>query len=130
MAMQNPYDKLKQNAIFTTPKEELTLMLYDGALRFCNQAIIALENKDLMRVNELLIKVQNIIREFQLTLNRDYEVSDNFAAMYDYIYRQLIEANLTKNMDILCEARDLIRGLRDIWKEAMLVARSSQGKTK
>ncbi len=128
--MQNPYDKLKQNAIFTTPKEELTLMLYDGALRFCNQAIIALENKDLMRVNELLIKVQNIIREFQLTLNRDYEVSDNFAAMYDYIYRQLIEANLTKNMDILCEARDLIRGLRDIWKEAMLVARSSQGKTK
>ena len=125
MAAQNPYDKYRNNVIFTASKEELTLMLYDGALKFCNQAIIAVENKDIARANEMIIRVENIIREFQLTLNRDYEISQYFDTMYSYIYERLLDANMKKDASILEEVRGLIRDLRDVWKDAMKLARTT-----
>ncbi len=129
MAVHNPYDKMRQNAIMTTAKEDLTLMLYDGALKFANQAITALENKDYMKCNELVIRTQNIIREFQLTLNAEFEISGYFASMYEYIYRRLLEGNTAKDVTILKEARDLIRDFRDMWKEAMVLAKTSPAGT-
>ena len=123
MAMQNPYNNYTNNAIFTASKEELTLMLYEGALKFTNQAYLAIENKDFIKANELIIRVEDIIREFQITLNPKFEISKNFASMYDYIYRRLIDANISKDLVILAEARDLIREFRDMWKSAMHAAR-------
>ncbi|MDR2899305.1 MAG: flagellar export chaperone FliS [Clostridiales bacterium] len=123
MAMKNPYGRYSNNSIFTASKEELTLKLYEGALKFCNQAISAVEEKDYEKANVLIIKVQNIIREFQLTLDRKYEVSNYFATMYEYMYRRLIEANFQKDAEILGEVRDLIRSFRDMWKEAMVLAK-------
>lgn len=125
MAPQNPYDKYLENAVSTASKEELTLMLYDGAVKFCNQAIAAVENKDMSKSNEMIIKTENIIREFQLTLDRKYEVSKNFDVMYDYIYRRLIEANISKDVKILEEMRFLLKEMRDTWKEAMAIAKRS-----
>lgn len=127
MQSMNPYDNLRTNAIFTASKETLTLMLYEGALKFCNQAIAALENKDYEKCGELIIKVENIVREFQFTLDRNYEISDNFDIMYDYIYRRLVEANLKKDKEILEEARDYLRDFRDSWKEAMKNAKQGVG---
>jgi flagellar protein FliS len=121
----NPYEKMRQNAILTTPKEELTLMLYDGALRFLNQAISALEKKDYVKTNEFAVKTQNIIREFQLTLDRTYEVSNNLATLYDYIHNLLWEGNVEKSEKKLDEARTMIRELRDTWKEAIRLAKAS-----
>jgi flagellar protein FliS len=69
--MPNPYDKYLENKIATAAPEELTLMLYEGALKFCNQAITALEAQDLEKGGALIIRVENIIREFQLTLDRN-----------------------------------------------------------
>lgn len=126
MAVNNPYTKFRNNAIYTATPEELTLMLYDGALKFCNQALIALENKDYMKTNELIQRVKNIIREFQITLKKEYEISEQFSIMYDYIYRRLTQANLKKDIEILHEATDLIRQMRDTWKEAMKIARSGK----
>jgi len=125
MAVQNPYEKYKSNIVFTASKEELTLMLYDGALKFCNQAITALDNNEIERANELIIKVENIIREFQLTLSRDFDISQYFDSMYTYLYDRLIEANLKKDKSILEEVRGFIRELRDTWKDAMKLARTS-----
>ena len=121
--MQNPYDKYKTNAVNTAPKEDLTLMLYEGALKFCNQALIALESKDAVKANGLIIKVQNIIREFQVTLDHKYEISAQLDILYDYLYRRLIEANIKKDAEILTEVRDHIRGLRDTWREAVKLSR-------
>ena len=123
--MQNPYDKYKNNAVFTATKEELTLMLYDGALRFCNQAIVALEGKDYIKTNELILKVENIVREFQITLDMKYEISSQLNLIYDYLYNRLVAANISKDAEILQEVRDHLRGLRDTWKEAMKMARQS-----
>lgn len=63
--MNNPYAKYKSNSISTATPEELTLMLYNGAIKFCNQAAVALEKKDYMKSNKLIQRVQDIIREFQ-----------------------------------------------------------------
>jgi len=121
--MQNPYDKYRNNAVFTATKEELTLMLYDGALKFCNQAIVAIESKDFARANELIHKVENIVREFQITLNMKYDLSAQLNLIYDYLYTRLVAANIGKDIEILEEVRDHLRVLRDTWKEAMKLAR-------
>ncbi len=130
MATQNPYEKLKENATLTATKEELTLMLYDGALKFCNQAIIAIENKNIEKAHTLILKVQNIIREFQITLDRSFDVSNNLASIYDYLHARLVEANLNKKIEILNEVRDFLRELRDTWKEAMQLAKQQQAAKK
>lgn len=126
MPQPNPYDKYLENAVATASKEELTLMLYDGALKFCNQAIAALEAKDIEKAGVLIIKVEDIIREFQLTLDRKYEVSKCFDMMYEYIHRRLVEANTKKDMEILLEMRVLLREFRDTWKEAMTLAKQQK----
>ena len=123
MVAKNPYAKLTEDKIFSATKEELTLMLYEGALRFCNQALVALEKKDFIKVNELLLRVQDIIREFQITLKDDFGVSNDFRQLYDYIFRLLVDANVRKEQSVLEEARDLIREFRDTWKEAMKLAK-------
>jgi len=124
--MQNPYDKYRNNAVFTATKEELTLMLYDGALKFCNQAIVALENKEFEKAHGFIIRVENIIREFQITLDRRYEISAQLNTIYDYLYSRLVSANLGKDVEILFEVRGHLRELRDTWKEAMKLARQGQ----
>lgn len=126
MAINNPYAKLKQDSIYTATPEELTLMLYDGAVKFGNQALIALEQKDFDKANTLIQKMQNIIREFQFTLKKGYEISDQLNNVYDYIHRILVTANLKKDKEKLEEALSLIRELRDAWKEAMKIARAEK----
>lgn len=124
MTKQNPYSKLKESNVYTASKEELTLMLYEGALKFSNQAIVAIENKEISKSNDLIKRVQDIISELRFTLNKKYEISNELDNMYDYISRRLIDANLKKDKVILEEVRDLIRDFRDTWKEAIKLARS------
>jgi len=124
-ALKNPYSKIEDNAIFTASKEELTLMLYEGALKFINQAIDATENNDIARANGLIIRVEDIIREFQITLNFQYEISNQLNSLYDYMHRRLIEANMNKDIEIMKEVRDMLREFRDMWKEAMSTARQT-----
>jgi flagellar protein FliS len=126
MSATSIYSKMQESAIYTMPPESLTLMLYDGALKFCNLGIRQLEEKNYPGVNESIQRVQDIIREFQITLNQDFEVSQYFGAMYDYMYRRLVEANVQKDAEILCEVRDFLREFRDLWKEAMALAKQQR----
>ncbi|MCL2699559.1 MAG: flagellar export chaperone FliS [Defluviitaleaceae bacterium] len=123
MVMPNPYDKYLENKIVTAAPEELTLILYEGALKFCNQAITALETRDFEKGGALIIRVENIIREFQLTLDRKYEISKHLDSLYEYIHRRLVEANINKDVEILREMQVLLRELRDMWKNAMTAAK-------
>ncbi len=75
MAVANPYGRMLEDSIMTASKDELTLMLYEGALKFCNQAIMAIEKKDMAKAHSLIIRIEDIIREFQITLSHDYEIS-------------------------------------------------------
>lgn len=115
----NAINAYQRNAIMTATPAELTLMLYEGAIKFCNIGIIAIEKKDFEKANENLKKAQNIITELRVTLNRKYKVWEDFERVYDYIYRRLVEGNMKKDTEIIEEALKRIREMRDTWKEVM-----------
>ncbi len=117
--MNNAANAYQNSSIQTASPAELTLMLYEGAIKFCNIALIALEKKDYMKVNMNLKKAQRIIMEFRITLDHKYPVWEDFERVYDYIYRQLIEANIQKDPAIIEDALHYIREMRDTWKEVM-----------
>jgi len=98
-------------------------MLYDGALKFCNQSIRALEDKNFELAHQLNMRVQDIIQEFQLSLDDQYEISGSLALLYDYLLRRTIEGNIQKSIEIMEEVRELLKELRDTWKEAMQLAK-------
>lgn len=116
---QRAINAYQKNAIMTASKAELTLMLYDGAIKFCNIALSGFENKDYEKINTNLKKAQAIITEFRVTLDHKYPVWEDFERVYDYIYRCLIDANIHKDEEKLQEALKYIREMRDTWKEVM-----------
>lgn len=122
----NKQDIYLTNTIMQASKEELTLMLYNGAIKFCNKAIAAINEKNFNDAHINIVRVEDIILEFQATLNPDYEVSQNFDIMYDYMQRRLIEANVKKDVFILEEVNSLLREFRDTWKEAMQIAKGKK----
>jgi flagellar protein FliS len=122
--MINPYQQYKENSILTASPEELVLMLYNGILRFTEEAKIAIGNKNFERANNSIIRAQDIVSELSATLNMEYDISKNLYSMYDYIMRRLIEANLKKDINILDEVKGLVKDLKEAWSEALNRVRS------
>ncbi len=126
MAYNNQgYAQYANSKIATASPAELTLMLYEGAIKFCNIAILAIEQNDLMKAHTNIIKVERIIEEFQATLNFKYPVAKDFDEVYKYIYARLIDANMTKDKEILEEVLKHLRTMRDTWKEVMRLAKTN-----
>ncbi len=115
----NPYAQYNQNKILTASPAELTLMLYDGAIKFCNIAIMGIEQNDVSKAHNNIMRVQKIIEEFQLTLNFKYEIANDFNNVYNYIMKRLREANMNKDKEILEEVLEHLHTMRDTWKEVM-----------
>ena len=119
----NAYSQYANNRILTASPAELTLMLYEGAIKFCNIAIMAIENKDIEKAHTNIMKAQRIIEEFQLTLDFKYEIANDFNNVYNYLMQRLREANRTKDKEILEEVNTHLRVMRDTWKEVMKLAK-------
>lgn len=117
--INNAANAYKNSKILTASPAELTLMLYDGAVKFCNMALIAFEKQDYTKVNDNIIKAEKIITEFRATLDFKYPVANDFDTVYDYIYRRLVDANLHKDPEILEDALRYIKEMRETWKEVM-----------
>ena len=122
MAYRNAAQIYGQNKVTTASPAELSLMLYEGAIKFCNKAIDAVERNDIEGAHNNIIKVENIILEFQSTLDHSYEVAKDFDVVYDYIYRKLVEANIHKDKAVLEEVLEQLRSMRDNWKVIMKTA--------
>ncbi len=118
---QNSINMYQRNAILTASPAELTLMLYDGAIRFCNMALMAIEKKEIEDAHNNIRKAEAIITELRATLDRKYPVWEDFERVYDYIYRRLVEANMSKDPEVLEDALKYIREMRDTWKEVMRI---------
>lgn len=123
MLQNNGYNQYKENSINTATPEELTLMLYNGLVKFLMQAQNAIEVKNIEKSNNSIIRAQAIIKEFQSTLDMNYEVSKNLDSMYDYMYRRLVEANIKKDNSIIEEVLGYAKELRDTWATAMKLAK-------
>jgi len=121
--MQTAAQKYQLNQINTSTPGELTLMLYNGAIKFIKQAKAAIIDKKLGEAHQYNIRVQDIISELIITLDRSYAISEQLLALYDYMNRRMIEANIKKDIDILEEVESLFTQFRDTWKEAMALAK-------
>ena len=126
MLANRGYAAYANNKIQTASPGELTLMLYDGAIKFCNIAIAAVEEKDFNKAHDNIMKVERIIEEFQGTLNFKYPVAKDFFNVYDYIHERLVTANLKKDPEILNEVLEHLREMRETWRGVMKAASGSQ----
>jgi flagellar protein FliS len=125
--MVNAAEAYKRQQVLTATPEALTLMLYNGCLKFMDEGMKALEQKDYEATNTALQKAQNIISEFRITLNMDYEISHQLFPLYNYVYDRLVEGNLKSDMKQIEEAKTIITELRDAWVLAMKKARQEKG---
>lgn len=119
MALNTGYAAYANNKVMTASPAELTLMLYDGAIKFCNIAIRAIEEGDVEKAHNNIVKVENIIDEFRATLNHKYVVAEDFENVYVYLRERLSLANMKKDKEILGEVLKHLRTMRDTWKEVM-----------
>lgn len=123
MALPNAYAQYQNNKIMTASPAELTLMLYDGAIKFCNIAETAIEQKDIPKAHLNITKVEKIIDYLRQTLDMNYAVAQDFENIYSYLSRRLVEANMKKDKEILEEVNTHLRSVRDTWKEVMRINR-------
>ena len=128
--MVNAAEAYKRQQVLTATPEALTLMLYNGALRFMTEGREAIEKKDYEEANNSLQKAQNIITEFRVTLNMEYEIAHQLLPLYNYVYDRLVEANMKSDPEKIEEAKSIITDLRDAWVGAMRKARIERGQGK
>lgn len=126
MALNKAYDQYRQNSIYTSTPEELTLMLYNGLIKFIMQAQGGVLDNDIEKASDSMIRAQDIILHFRSTLDMKYEVSQGLDVLYEYMHGRLVEANIHKDRQILDEILGMAKELRDTWHQAMKLAKQNQ----
>ncbi|MDR4935417.1 flagellar export chaperone FliS [Rossellomorea marisflavi] len=126
MAINNPYAAYQNNSVNTAAPGELTLMLYNGCLKFLHIAKQAMTDKNIELKNTNIQKIQAIINELMVTLDTNVNISANLLSLYEYINRRLSEANIKNDQSILEEIEGLITEFRDTWKQAIQMNRQKQ----
>ncbi|MFD2170097.1 flagellar export chaperone FliS [Tumebacillus lipolyticus] len=129
--INNPYQKYQNQSVQTATPERLLLMLFEGAIRFCKEAMLGLEQQNFQLAHEKNIRVQNIINELIVTLNREQggEVAENLLSIYQYLNQRLIEANLKKDRAILEEVLVHLTELHEAFSGAAQIVRAQVGRT-
>lgn len=125
MLANQGYAAYANNKIMTASPAELTLMLYEGAIKFANLAVAGIEENDIQKAHTNIMKVERIIEEFQATLNHKYPVAKDFDNVYNYLLIRLKEANIKKDKEIMEEVLKHLRTMRDTWKEVMRTGRTN-----
>ena len=114
----NPYKRYRQTQVETAGPLELIIMMYDGAIRFCNQAKVAIEENNFNQANKLFQRVQDIIDELNISLNMQAgEIAANLRSLYEFINTKLFEANIKKDLNLVNQVVELLTELRSSWAE-------------
>lgn len=121
MALPNAYSQYNNSKILTATPAELTLMLYEGAIKFCNIAEVAIEQKNIAKAHDNIMRTQRIIDYLRQTLDMKYPVAQDFEKIYVYLSERLVAANVKKDKEILEEVLMHLRSVRDTWKEVMRI---------
>lgn len=118
MYTANPYNAYKQNTVNMASKEQLLLMLVDGAVKYTKIARLAIEKRDIQKAHKELIRVQDIFTELMVTLDRSGgQTYEDLFNLYDFIKSRLVQANMKKDIKIIDEVLPLIEEVRDTWYE-------------
>jgi flagellar protein FliS len=123
---QQQYQAYKNNSVNTASPGELTLMLYNGCLKFIKYARKGIEAEDYQLKNTNIQKAQKIIQELMVTLDPKAEITEQLLPLYDYINSRLMDANINNDLEILMEAYGLVEEFRDTWKEVIKKTRNQQ----
>ncbi|MFL0197092.1 flagellar export chaperone FliS [Clostridium sp. WILCCON 0269] len=125
MYTANAYSTYKNNSVNYASKEQLLLMLLDGAVKFAKIGRQAIQEKNIPKAHENIVKTQKIFYELMMTL--DLEKAENWGArlmsLYDFIVRRLIDANIKKDIKIMDEVIPFIEQVKDMWQEAYKVSK-------
>lgn len=114
----NPYKRYRQTQVETAGPLELIIMMYDGAIRFCNMAKTAIEKRDFKQANKMLQRAQDIIDELNINLNMEAgEIAVNLRSLYQFISNKLVEANIKKDLHLVKQMVDLLADLRSSWAQ-------------
>lgn len=115
----NGYNVYKNNSVNYASKEQLLLMLVEGAVKFCKIARQAIVDKDVKKSHDALVRTQDIFSELMVSLDTSAgEWAVQLLRVYAFIKEKLIEANMTKNLEIIDEIFPLVEDINDTWKEA------------
>ena len=123
---RNAAQLYQKNSVQTASPSKIILMLYDGAIKFCHMAQVAIDEKNIEKANLNIQKAQKIIVQLRVSLDTKYPVSQEFDKVYDYIYRRLVEGNMKKDVEIIKDTLTHIHTMRDTWKE--VVRLNNEGK--
>ncbi|CDQ19215.1 flagellar protein FliS [Halobacillus karajensis] len=116
----------QNNSVETASPGELTLMLYNGCIKFIKVAGKAMENNEIEKKNTHIQKAQKIIQELMVTMDQQYSLTQEIMPLYDYMNRRLMEANTKNDNEILDEVLGLVEEFRNTWKQVILEARKAQ----
>jgi len=120
MKRQGTKEYLKTQ-VLTASREQLLLMLYDGAIRFASQAKEKMGEGDFEGTHNLLLRAQRVVMHLSAALNPgvDTLLCQRLSAVYSFIYRHLVKANVEKNPKLIDEVIEILSSLRATWQEAI-----------
>ena len=121
----NQYVKQYQKAsIETASREQILIMLYDGAIQFLNKAKMAMQNKEFEAIHNNLMGAQNIIQEFINSMDREVapQLAENLISLYEYFIRRLIQANMKRQVEPIDEVLQYLKSLKATWEQAIVLA--------
>lgn len=125
MYQNNAYKTYKSNSVTYASKDQLLLMLVDGAVKYAKLARKAVEDKNVKDAHKYLIRCQDIFTELMISL--DLSKAGNWGAdlmkLYEFINAQLVQANFRKNVEDLDKLMPLIEQVRDMWYDVYKAAK-------
>ncbi|WOV88391.1 flagellar export chaperone FliS [Sporosarcina oncorhynchi] len=124
MAINNPYATYQNNSVNTSTPGELTLMLYNGCLKFIQQAKRALEQGSIEEKNTYTQKAQAIVTELMVTLDQSQAVSKEMMILYEFVNNRLLDGNIKGDAGLYDEASEIITEFRDTWKQVIQINRT------
>ncbi len=117
--MANPYQKYKNTAILSASKEQILLMLHEGAIRFTKQAIMAAESKDIAERGKNILKAYDIVMELHASLDHKVggELPKQLESLYIYMMERYTKANISGDIESLKSCQTVLENLYEGWKQ-------------
>ena len=126
MSSNKPFQAYQNNAVNTASGGELTLMLYNGCIKFIKQAMRDMNDQNYEAKNSNIQKALNIIQELMLTLDQEVEISQQMLPLYEYMQHLLKTANINNDLKKLEEVLQFAVEFRDTWKQVVKTSRQKQ----
>lgn len=121
--MTNPYQAYKQQSVMTMTPGQMLVLVFDELIKQLSFSRLAFEKNDIQGINRSLQKSQHILNELKLSLNFEYDISNNLNDIYNYFIRAIMNANIKKDSADLEDILQMVTELRDSFSEADKLAR-------